>query len=313
MLGLFLFTPVTTDIKEPHMKNIGEYIRNQRYSYYEGESWEEMSKRVGEHIAKGEKQEKEEKKWAEIFTHSLEQGYLLPGGRVLANAGRIGAMLLNCFLIQPEDSRESLGKCFGDYFKILGTGGGCGLSYSKIRPKGSLITSGGDSSGVLGWGDIHNEISAKVKVGGGRRGATMFSLDYRHPEVEDFIISKNNVANKDKWQEILELVYETYGSRPDLVHLLKEQMENKRLIETNISVEIDNNFLEMAEKGQDYDLVWRGSSYKKVNAKEIWQKMMRNALESGDPGTMNLGRANHYSNSHYFWKLVGTNPYKCAA
>jgi len=242
-------------------------------SYYDdGEDWESLCKRVSSAIATGEENYKS---ISNAFYEILYNKKFIPGGRILRNAGKLKRNLLNCFVIPVEDSIESIGNCFCDSLITWAYGGGVGVNFSSLRPKGAKIESkGGESSGLVSFLDALNGVADTIEVGGQRRAACIAIVDVSHPEIEEFIDAKL-----------------TYG----------------KLNHFNISVAINNLFLEAVERDSDWNLEFRQKVYRTVKAKSLWNKILKNMIESAEPGLINMDNLIK-SNSYYFAPIVGTNP-----
>jgi len=258
--------------------SLSDIIVKERYAHPGEEHWEDVAKRVSKYVAQAEKEEMYEKVWRD-FLSIISTKQFIPGGRILANAGRPRGQLMNCIVIPLDDSRESIGQMIKEYLMISGTGGGVGVSFSNLRPKGAKIrTNGGVSSGAISFMDLLNAAGETIKTGGGRRAATMISMSIYHPDIIDFIEHKTNLD---------------------------------RLNNANISVEIDNNFIQAVRKDKTIVLGWppdREYKGKEIKARELWNKIVDNALRCGEPGVLNLGLANDLSNGYYFEKYTSTNP-----
>ena len=206
-------------------KSLSEIIHQERYAHTGETSWSDTAKRVAKFISQGEPEEIQEE-WYRKFFSIIDEKKFIPGGRILANSGRPRGQLLNCFVLPLEDSRESIGQMLKEYLIISGTGGGVGISFSKLRPKGTtIVTNGGVSSGSVSFMDCVDSVAHTIKTGGGRRAATMISLSVYHPDLEDFLSHKLDLA---------------------------------KLTNANVSVEVDERFLHAVKNNQDWDLVWGG-------------------------------------------------------
>lgn len=257
------------------IEKLSDFITKDRYTHVGESSWSDSSKRISSFNAQAEIPEKQEYYQQKFYTIINAKDFV-PGGRVIANSGRPRGNLLNCFVIPLEDSRESIGQMLKEYLIISGTGGGVGISFSKLRPKGSnIITNGGNSSGPISFMDCVNQVAGTIKTGGQRRAATMISLSAYHPDVEDFIHHKIDLAN---------------------------------LTNANVSVEADHKFFTAIRENKPWDLIWNGKIVKTIDAKKLWDKIVENANKSGEPGILNMGLARKMSNSYYFDDLITTNP-----
>jgi ribonucleoside-diphosphate reductase alpha chain len=254
-----------------------------RYAYDENETWEQACMRVAEHVARGEEDPKKFAKYTEEFYDELLDGRFMPGGRIWYGSGRNKAQLLNCFVLggTPEDdSREGWGKLLHDSLIISGTGGGIGVNFSDIRPRGTpIVGTGGEATGSVSFMRIVNSVCEEIKAGGQRRSALMFCLNHDHPDIMEFLNAKLDLG----------------------------QINN-----ANISVvfmtEDPEDFFKKVKNNEDHDLVWKGKVVKTIKAKELWEKLVTNALKNGEPGILNFHLFNKMNNIPYARKLVATNP-----
>lgn len=117
----------------------------------------------------------------------------LPGGRYIYYAGRTAHFWNNCYLLRAEeDTREEWAALAQRVTSCLMTGGGIGIDYSELRPKGRVLSrTGGISSGPIPLMDIVNEIGRNVMQGGSRRSAIYASLNWRHEDVQSFLFKKD--------------------------------------------------------------------------------------------------------------------------
>ena len=120
----------------------------------------------------------------EEFRFLMQQKILVPGGRILRNAGLPRHQMSNCFLFDVQDSREGWGELTQKATVSLMTGGGVGVDYSQLRPKGSVLGSTiGVASGPIPLIRTVNEIGRGVQCGGFRRSALYASLSWDHPDI----------------------------------------------------------------------------------------------------------------------------------
>jgi ribonucleoside-diphosphate reductase alpha chain len=117
----------------------------------------------------------------------------IPGGRYLYYAGRDLHAFNNCFLLKAEeDTREEWSNLIWRANSCLMLGGGIGVDYSVVRPRGrTLKRTGGLSSGPIPLMQMINEIGRNVMQGGSRRSAIYASLNWQHEDIEDFLTLKN--------------------------------------------------------------------------------------------------------------------------
>ncbi len=193
----------------------------------------------------------------ELKTKILEMMHdlrFLPNTPTLMNAGTTN-MLSACFVVDIEDTLESIVHNAGwQQAYIHKMGGGVGMNFSKIRPKGDLIKgTGGVTTGVLGFLPIFNELSEGIRQGGKRDGANMGLLHISHPEIESWITAK---------------------------------VDNNRFRNFNLSVLITDAFMEAVYGNKDWNLVFKDKVYKTVKAQYLFDLICESAYKCGCPGVI---------------------------
>ena len=155
------------------------------YALYPSETWSECARRVAKAVAFDHKQE-------EQFFEAIRDRVFIPGGRYLYCSGRPIQQFSNCFSLIPEDSRESWASALYDAVMCLSMGGGVGVNYSRLRPKGSSVgRMGGVASGPIALAAMINEVARYVMAGGTRRSALWAGLEWTHPDIQEFIQAKD--------------------------------------------------------------------------------------------------------------------------
>lgn len=259
-------------------------IFHSRHAAHDKETWAEACDRVAQHVANAETGEGRNL-WRDKFADALKWNTFMPGGRIWYGSGRAKGQLLNCFVIPAADSREGWGKAASDSLIIGGTGGGVGCNFSPVRPRGTTIRgTGGTATGAVSLMSIVNAIGEEIKAGGGRRTALMFCLSLSHGDIEEFCSKK---------------------------------LDRNMLNNANVSVVFDTDpeeFFRLAREGGDWPLLHQGREVGRMPAKELWTRLVRNALivreggAGGEPGLLNGYLANKMSNIWYVEPLTSTNP-----
>jgi len=245
------------------------------------ETPEEMFRRVARHIAKAEKAYGDEthvKKMEEVFHTMMTEFKFLPNSPTLMNAGRRLGQLAACFVLPVEDSMEGIFDALKSAALIHKSGGGTGFAFSRLRPKNSKVgTTGGVASGPVSFMKIFNTATEQVKQGGTRRGANMAILRVDHPDIVEFITCKK---------------------------------ENRELNNFNISVGVTDAFMDAVKAGRSYDLVDPREKKKvgELDALEVYNALVYNAWESGDPGVIFLDRVNRDNPTPDLGEIESTNP-----
>ena len=157
----------------------------------EKETWDEINERAFSNIFSIVDFPNKKEQLNKILKYAKERKFIL-GGRFLAQSGKEYHQTNNCFLLRAEDTREGWGELLNKSSVMLMSGGGIGIDYSQLRPKGSpLKRSGGTSSGAVPLMKMINEVGRGVMAGGNRRSAIWAGLVWDHGDIFDFIECKN--------------------------------------------------------------------------------------------------------------------------
>lgn len=259
-------------------QNISKEIFNKKYQLHNEKDEEEVFRLIAKEISSKEK-EFIRKNVEDQFYKMMSKGYFIPAGRILANARPDSPLknYNNCFVIDIQDSMESITLALKEYMTILKQGGGVGFNISNLRPRNTPLSTGGFSSGPLSFLEIFDQASKTIEVGGQRRGASICIMNIDHPDIEEFITFK----------------------RGD---------ENKKLTQFNISVGITNDFIIAVENNDKWELKWNNKVYKTVKAKDLYNLLIKNAYLYNDPGIFNLDTVNYFNNGHYMYNIKSPNP-----
>ena len=260
---------------------IAEQIWDMKYRFKEADgapvdiTVEDSWRRIARALAAVEK---DPAAWEGKFFDALEDFRFLPAGRITAGAGTEREVtLFNCFVMGTIP--DSLGGIF-DMLKeaalTMQKGGGIGYDFSTIRPKGADVKGvAADASGPLSFMDVWDAMCRTIMSAGSRRGAMMATMRCDHPDIEAFISAKSDPA---------------------------------RLRNFNMSVLVTDAFMEAVKADQSWDLVFDGKVYHTVEARDLWNKIMRATYDYAEPGVIFIDRINQMNNLAYCETISATNP-----
>jgi len=311
--------------EERHSLPIGLRI-TKKWTY--SKNFDEISDLIGKFKIKNDKFFRKINSVSEIFYGKDVWDISVDTNHSLQVAGMVAS---NCFVIKPEDSRESWGKTTSDMLVISGLGGGVGMNFSSVRPKGEKIKGvGGEASGPISLMKIINNVGEEIKTGGGRRVALMFCLNIDHPDILDFLqckYSKKAESDADfmnEWNshfvrashdpQYLDSLNKMLSKEEskDFVGKIFKLLNDKKIQNANVSVVIPEGqfekFSDAVKNDKDWQLKWKGKVKKTIKARGLWKTLVDNAYESAEPGILNFDLAERMSNLSYYAKISSTNP-----
>ena len=224
---------------------------------------DDMHHRIAKEIARIEKNYPNPMSEAEIFDLLSHFRYIVPQGSPMAGIGNNFQVssLSNCFVIGLDGNPDSYGgilKIDEEQVQLMKRRGGVGHDLSHIRPKGSPVKNSAlTSTGLVPFMERYSNSTREVAQDG-RRGALMLTVSIKHPDSEAFIDAK---------------------------------MTEGKITGANVSVKIDDDFMNAAISGKDYVQQFPISSdnpvvRKNIDASALWNKIVHNAWKSAEPGVL---------------------------
>ena len=239
----------------------------------------QMFGRIARAIAKVDRKYGENPKESEkIFYEMMTRLEFIPNSPTLFNAGTKLGQLSACFVLPVEDSLEGIFTAVKNTALIEKSGGGVGFDFSRLRPKGDIVMSTkGVASGPVSFMRVFDMATEVIKAGGKRRGAMMGILRVDHPDILEFITSKQ---------------------KPGF------------LSNFNISVAVTDDFMKTLEGDGEYWLVNPRNKEKtaKLKARNVWDLMVKSAWASGDPGVIFIDEINRHNPTPEVGRIESTNP-----
>ncbi|MDQ3024924.1 MAG: adenosylcobalamin-dependent ribonucleoside-diphosphate reductase [Pseudomonadota bacterium] len=259
----------------------------------------EVRARVARALAMAEPESKRAP-WEARFLEAQARGFI-PAGRINSAAGTsLTATLINCF-VQPVgdsitetvDGKPGIYTALAEAAETMRRGGGVGYDFSSIRPEGALVRgTHSRASGPVSYMRVFDQSCETVESAGSRRGAQMGVLRCDHPDIERFVHAK----------------------------------DEGKLTNFNISVGVTDAFMRAVEEDREFELVHKAEPaadvvqagafqrgdgmwvYRKVQARDLWEQVMRSTYDHAEPGVLFLDRVNRDNNLHYCETLEACNP-----
>jgi ribonucleoside-diphosphate reductase alpha chain len=268
------------------------------------ETVEEMFWRVAYHIAAVEEQ------WATDVPALARKYYTLltsksffPNSPTFTGAGTPLGQLAACFVLPINDDmgRDSAGifQTLRDAALIQQTGGGNGFSFSRLRPKGAYVkTSAGEATGPVGFLRVYDNAFGEVAQGGTRRGANMAVLRVDHPDVEEFITCKTNENQITNFNISVGIT--------DAFMTAVEEDREWSLRFPDLSDPRSKGFKGTFEQAEAQGIPFR--IYKTIRARDLFEKIVKQAHHNGEPGLLFLDAANRSNPVPHLYQLEATNP-----
>lgn len=217
-----------------------------------------------------------------LFRDILIKQRFMPGGRIPTGIGTSKQVTpYNCFVSGTINDSFTSGE--GSIMQrahqaasTMRMGGGIGYDFSRLRPRGELIAAlQSQASGPVSFMRIYNEVGLVTASSGHRRGAQMGILRVDHPDIEEFILAKHN---------------------------------NDQLTGFNLSIAVTDEFMRCVEAGDQFPLRWAGKVYRTVDARGLWEMIMRSTWDWAEPGVIFIDRVNAMNNLYYCEEIEATNP-----
>ncbi len=263
---------------------------------------EDGFRRVAQALSEPEKNSEQQEK---AFFRTLQDGFI-PAGRICSAAGLgIKATLINCFTQPVGDAMIGTDHCGRPAImpaqqqagETMRRGGGEGYNFSHIRPKGAKVFgTNSQASGPLSFMLMFDTMCKTVSSAGGRRGAQMAVLNCDHPDIEAFIDAKARPYEEKDYKQF----NFSLGATDALMQAVEDDLTWDLVHEAEPGDDLIANGAYQRDDGK-----W---VYKTIQAKDLWEQVMRATYDFADPGVLNLDIINRENNLGYCEVIEATNP-----
>jgi ribonucleoside-diphosphate reductase alpha chain len=207
-----------------------------------------------------------------------------------------------CFILSVDDSMDSILNWYKEEGLIFKGGSGAGLNLSRIRSSKELLkSSGGTASGPVSFMRGADASAGTIKSGGAtRRAAKMVVLDVDHPDIAEFIETKER--EEDKIRVLRDAGYD--------MDLGGKDMSSVQYQNANNSVRVNKTFMEAVESGNTFELLTRtdGRVIETVDARELFTRMAQAAWACADPGIQYDDHINDWHTNSNTGPITASNP-----
>ena len=223
--------------------------------------------RVATGISRGDKE------LAQNLYDLMSKNWFMPATPVLTNSATSRGAQISCFLNTVGDSISDIFKTYEENAFLAKGGGGIGSNWSQVRGHNSRLSSGGKSSGTIPFLKVMDSATLAVSQGNTRRGAAAAYMDISHPDIEEFIDIRRPTGGD----------------------------ENRRCLNLHHGVIVSDEFMRCVKAKVKFDLTCphSGEVTKSVDAVEMWRKILKNRIETGEPYILFIDTVNKATPQHH--------------
>ncbi len=248
--------------------------------------------------------------WEERFFELMASGKFMPNSPTLMNAGRQMGMLSACFVLPVGDSIDEIFDSIKQTALIQKAGGGTGFAFDGLRPTGDFIhSSGGTTSGPISFWRAFSEATNAIQQGAFRRGANMAMMYIDHPDILKFLHAKQDLAQFNNYNISVKIPDEwmnAFRAAPDSPHVVRNPRTKRTYyIPRGLDIwEYGIRDLVATEEA----VAKSGKNEKFYTRRDLWEIIVKNAWETGEPGMVFTDRINNANPTPRVGRMEATNP-----
>jgi len=214
------------------------------------ETYQELFARVAGYYA-------DDQEHADRIYNYISNLWFMPSTPILSNGGTDRGLPISCFLNECEDSLRGITDLWNENVWLASKGGGIGSYWGNVRSIGETVRGNGKTSGIVPFIKVMDSQTLAISQGSLRRGSAAVYLPVSHPEIEEFIDIRRSTGGDS----------------------------NRRSLNLHHGVSITDEFMKAVEANKDFDLKspHDGKTVEKVNARDLWVKLITARIETGEP------------------------------
>ncbi|MAI28633.1 MAG: ribonucleoside-diphosphate reductase subunit alpha [Pelagibacteraceae bacterium TMED124] len=274
--------PLDKKIQKPNNKDAGEssflkpnYSRDENLTDFgkatlldryllPGEKFQDMFLRVSKCYSDDDDHAKR------IYDY-ISKLWFMPATPVLSNGGAKRGLPISCFLNTVHDSLDGILSTWSENVWLASNGGGIGTYWGEVRSIGETVKKSGQTSGIIPFVRVMDSLTLAISQGSLRRGSAACYLDVHHPEIEEFLEIRKPSGDF-----------------------------NRKSLNLHHGINITDEFMECVKHNKEFALrsPKTNETLKKINARELWQKILETRMQTGEPylvfiDTVNKNMAKH--------------------
>ncbi|MDC3091514.1 ribonucleoside-diphosphate reductase subunit alpha [Rickettsiales bacterium] len=217
------------------------------------------------------------KQYADDYEHGqriydyISKLWFMPATPVLSNGGAKRGLPISCFLNSVQDSLDGILSKWGENVWLASNGGGIGTYWGDVRSIGEKVKGNGQTSGIIPFVRVMDSLTLAISQGALRRGSAACYLDVHHPEIEEFLEIRKPSGDF-----------------------------NRKSLNLHHGINITDEFMECVKKNHEFSLrsPKNNEVLKKVNARELWQKILETRMATGEPYLVFVDTVNRSMSKH---------------
>lgn len=235
--------------KNDKLTDFGKAVLEDRY-LLPNETYQDLFARVAGYYADNQDH-------ADRIYNYISNLWFMPATPILSNGGTDRGLPISCFLNECEDSLSGITDLWNENVWLASKGGGIGSYWGNVRSIGEVVRGNGKTSGIVPFIKVMDSQTLAISQGSLRRGSAAVYLPISHPEIEEFIDIRRPTGGDS----------------------------NRRSLNLHHGIAITDEFMRAVESNKEFALrsPYDNSIIEKINARDLWIKLITARIETGEP------------------------------